>query len=247
MSKAELIEHVPPPAPATEAAAIISMIERAARDPNVDITKFERLFDMQEKAEKRRAQLAFNVAMKNAQAEMEPVARRARNTQTNSNYATHEDVAQAITPIYTKHGFSLSFGTADSPHANHYRITCEVAHEAGDVRERFADIPIDAAGIKGSVNKTATHAFGSTMSYGRRYLTLLIFNVATKDDKDGNRKPEDDTLITPEQADTLRKALEFAGADEGRFLAHIKLDKIEDILASKFDAALKLIQSKRKA
>ena len=33
----------------TETAALISMIERAARDPSVDITKMERLFEMAER------------------------------------------------------------------------------------------------------------------------------------------------------------------------------------------------------
>lgn len=239
-------QPTPPPAPVAQRQdgdAIISMIERAARDPNVDVDKMVRLFDMHKEAEARRAILSFNTSMKEAQKEMEPVARRARNTQTNSSYATFEDVAAVITPIYTKHGFSLSFGTADSPHPNHYRIICEISHEHGDVRTRFADIPIDIAGMKGNQNKTATHAFGSTMSYGRRYLTLLIFNVATRDDKDGNRPNESGELITPEQATTIRNALKFAGADERRFLARIKLEAVEDILASKFDKALDVIKS----
>ena len=61
------------PAVTSEAGALISMIERAARDPAVDIAKMERLFDMQERAEKRRAETAFNAAMAAAQAELEPV------------------------------------------------------------------------------------------------------------------------------------------------------------------------------
>ena len=36
----------------------------------------------------------------------------------------------------------------------------------------------------GTVNKTKIHASGSTLSYGRRYLLKLIFNLTTVDELD---------------------------------------------------------------
>ena len=48
MSSVAVIQNEPPQVPtvASEGASIIQMIERAARDPNVDIDKFERLMAM---------------------------------------------------------------------------------------------------------------------------------------------------------------------------------------------------------
>ena len=60
-------------------------------------------------------------------------------------------------------------------------------HEAGHTKRYHVDLPIDSTGIKGSVNKTGVHANGSTYSYARRYLTMMIFNVVlTNEDNDGN-------------------------------------------------------------
>ena len=51
-AKQEIVEHVEQaPVVQGESAALISVIERAARDPNVDVDKFERLMAMKERVE----------------------------------------------------------------------------------------------------------------------------------------------------------------------------------------------------
>lgn len=164
---------------------LIEIISRVASDPNCDIDKMERLLQMQERLVEREAEIAFNEAMQAAQLDMPQVLRDAKNDQTNSKYARLETIDKTIKPVIAKHGFSMSFGTEDSPNKDHYRVTCIVSHIGGFSRNYHADIPADNAGMKGTKNKTNTHAFGSSMSYGRRYLKLLIFDIATSDD-DGN-------------------------------------------------------------
>lgn len=191
-----VIEH--PDTVVPSSAAIIQVIERAALNPDIDVEKMERLLAMQERILTRNAEVAFNAAMRAAQEEMPKVLRNKRNDQTNSNYADLEKVNEVIVPVYTKHGFSLSFGTADTTIPAHIRITCVVSHVEGHSRPYFSDMPLDLAGIKGNQNKTPTHAHGSTMSYGRRYLTLLIFNITlTNEDNDGNRsgKKQQDIIV----------------------------------------------------
>lgn len=224
-----------------DATAILAMIERAARDPSVDIDKMERLVQMQERVLKRNAEQAFNESMKAAQEDMPRVVRDAANSSTNSKYARLETVAKAINPIVTRHGFSMSFGTAESPLPAHYRVTCLVSHIGGHSRDYFADVPSDMTGMKGTQNKTATHAFGSTMSYGRRYLTLLIFNVAlVNEDDDGNRASGGAT-IDDAQVQEISDLLTKTKSNLGLFLKTIKLDGLAQIRADKFDAAIKLI------
>ncbi len=169
----------------SDALAMVSVIERALANPNVDVEKLERMLVMQEKILDRQAQVSFARDMREVQSKMPAIVKNSNNEQTNSEYATLEAVCEGANPIITENGFSLSFGTADSPKEGHYRVTGEVTHIEGHSRSYFADVPIDATGIMGKVNKTNTHAFGSTMSYGRRYLTLMIFNIAVKDDDDG--------------------------------------------------------------
>jgi hypothetical protein len=176
------------------ASQILSVIERAASNKDIDVDKMERLLQMQERILAKEAESEFNEAMQTVQAEIPRILRDATNPSTNSKYTRLESLLKIVVPIYTKVGFSLSFGTADCPVANHYRITCTVSHKgrAGShTRPYQCDIPADTMGMKGSLNKTATHGFGSTMSYGRRYLTLLIFNIAlvNEDDDKTRQKP----------------------------------------------------------
>lgn len=239
------------PAPAevrTIDDGIMAVIARAASDPSVDVDKLERLLAMQERVLARSAEQAFNEAMASAQEEIRPVTKNKKNESTNSKYATLDALSDAIDPIIHRYGFSLSFGTADSPLENHYRITCEVSL-GGHSKHYRADVPVDMTGIKGNQNKTATHGFGSALSYGRRYLKLLIFDVATTDD-DGQRAGAGPT-ITEKQVGDLEALIQEVGADRKRFLAYLRQngcrcgDTLESIPAADYGNVVKALEAKR--
>lgn len=237
-------QHVPA-MPQTETGAVLSLIERAAKDPTIDMDKMERLMRMRNDMIERQQEQAFFEAMGRAQAELPQVLRDAENSHTRSRYARLETIAKAITPVITRHGFTLSFGTEDSPKAGHYRVTCTLGHASGYSRDYHADLPADVEGAKGNANKTAIQGFGSTVSYGRRYLTLLIFNVALtndEDDDDGNGGGHQ--AISEEQVDELMGLVARAGADLAKFCKYMKVESIAAIPASKFDAAVAALKAK---
>jgi len=232
------IRQTTAPAPTDETTALIQMLERAATNPAVDVDKMKTLLDMRERIISNNERKAFNAAMAKAQGEMPIVIRNAKNTQTNSKYATLEALADAIQPTITKHGFGLSYGEDDCQKEGHYRVVCDVSHVDGGEKRYHADIPIDGAGLKGNANKTATHAFGSTISYGRRYLKLMIFDVATKDDDDGNRAGRAAPRITDEQHASLIDKISTTGANEAKFLDFLKVETLADLPAAKFTEAM---------
>lgn len=172
--------------PINDSAALMGAVARAAADPSVDVEKMERLFAMHERMATRQAEQDYADAMTQAQRAMPTIGKDRHNTQTNSWYSTLDKINQQIAPIYTAHGFSLSFDTQDSTLTDHVRVVCRVLHKGGCTKEYHYDTPLDSAGIAGKVNKTPTHARGSAITYGRRYLTLMIFNLATGEDDDGN-------------------------------------------------------------
>lgn len=184
-TKNDVVESaVEPTQQIVSTSAMLQVIERAAANPEIDVEKMERLLAMQERIFTKNAEMQFNDSMKTVQAEVPRILRDAKGE--NSKYTRLETIIEAIAPVYTRHGFALSFGTDASPLEKHYRITCDVSHVGGHMKHYFADVPADLVGMKGTPNKTPTHAFGSTMSYGRRYLTLLIFNLAlVNEDDDG--------------------------------------------------------------
>lgn len=175
------------PAMAADSSALTQAIITAAHDPNVNIEKMERLLSMHERIADKDAEQRFVSAMVKAQGGIGRVAADAVNPQTRSRYATYAQLDRHLRPIYTAHGFSLSFNAGTDAPDGHVRVLCYVSHSAGHTRTYQCDIPSDGKGAKGNDVMTKTHAAGSAMSYGMRYLLKLIFNVAVgEDDDDGN-------------------------------------------------------------
>ncbi len=209
-------------------SSILAVISRAATDPNIDMDKMERLLDMQTKLFDRAAKEAFSRALAQTQAEIPIIRKDSSNTHTNSNYASFAAINAVIVPIYTKHGFSLSFGTVPSQIENHVQIFCNVAHSEGHTERYSYDLPYDGVGAKGNANKSPIHASASAVSYGQRYLTTMIFNVATSDD-DGliaSTITLQISGITSETLDEVMKGLDIAGKTQEDGLKYI--NKVSD-------------------
>lgn len=242
-----VVERTPdqPPMPAvTEVTALIQAIERAAVNPAVDVDKMERLFALQERMLARNAEAQFNAALTAAQSEMGRISADATNPQTHSKYATYGKLDSVLRPIYTKHGFSLSFdeGTATKP--DHVMVICYVAHTSGHSRRYQKEMPADGKGAKGGDVMTKTHASGAAMSYGMRYLLKGIFNVAIgEEDNDGNG-PDRYQYITEKQVDEIKAKIKKVGANEVQFMKFLKVEKLADLPAKKFAAAVQALEDK---
>lgn len=226
---------------AEQPTALIAVIERAARDPNIDIDKMERLLAMQEKIFARQAEAEFNAAMSACQAEMPVIKATFSNEQTGSLYAALEEIDRIARPIYTRHGFALSFGTADCPLEGFYRQTCKLSHRSGHSEPRQADLPTDMVGIKGNPNKTGIQGFGSAMTYGQRYMTKLAFNIVIGDDNDGNGP-----TLGPGQLETIRKRLKKIGTNEGQFCEYWHIQALEKMPAFNFPVIMDMLERKAK-
>lgn len=164
------------------------MFERLASNPDASVEKIERLMALWERSEAKKAESQFNGAMSQAQKQMRPVAADASNPQTRSKYASYAALDLALRPIYTDHGFGLSFDTGEAVAPDQVRVLCYVTHGGGHGRTYHLDMPADGKGAKGGDVMTKTHAVGSAVSYGMRYLLKMVFNVAVgEDDDDGNR------------------------------------------------------------
>lgn len=232
---------VAPEAPQT---GMLAMMERLALNPELPVEKLEKLLDMQIKIMGIEAEKEFAAAMARVQAALPKVARDRKNDQTNSRYSTIEAIAAAIKPIYTAEGFSMSFSEADSPKADHVRVIGVLRHRQGHKTEHYRDVAIDATGIAGKVNKTQTHAEASSITYGRRYVTCLAFDVATGDDTDGNKTTD---KITEEQVGRLRAMMAEFKVEEPKFLQALQIAKLEDLPATSFTAAQVALKARAKA
>lgn len=241
MANQEVLTLEAPPAD-----AVLAIIAQASRDPQVDVSKLQILLEMRERVMAKEAEGAFYRAMKSAQAEMVPIVRNAINAQTQSRYATLEQVDIAIRPIYTRHGFAL---TSDSPLSEGHGVTVSTTamHEAGHARTYRLNGSLDTTGPQGKANKTEMHGLGSSISYLRRYLKLMIFDlVLTNEDNDGNGREK---LLDEQQANSILDMLNACDIKPNTpsmksFLGLADATRLATIRAVSYDRLMQALQSK---
>ena len=210
----------------------LTVIERLSRMDNIPVEKIQQLFEMKQKDDDRTAGQEFNAAFARAQSKIELVVAAQHNEQTKSNYADLKAILIKSQPIYTEEGFSLMFYEGDSPKESQKRVCVDIMHSAGHTEKRHGDFTIQTTGIAGKAMMTQIHGEGSAFSYGRRYLTCMIWNIPTGDDDDGNSAGgKVDEFITEEQAKALNKEL-AKFPDEGKaFLEFIGAETVDTISA----------------
>lgn len=223
-------------AEAAKSPDLLSVIAAAARDPQVDVAKMQQLLDMRERVMKFEAEREFNAAMRACQEQITAVVRDAKNTHTGSMYARLETVDRTIRPIYTSHGFSLSFNSGAGRKGNGVLVTCAARHITGHTQSYELEGDLDLSGAKGVANKTSIQGLGSTVSYLRRYLTMMIFNVTTIDREDDDHMTH--SAVSAQQASNITdmlNAAEITGDRLKRFLEFAQAESVETIAAFRYE------------
>lgn len=226
---------------------LLAIIERVACDPAADIAKMRELLELRVSLQAAEAKRQFGIAMSAAQEEMEPVRSDCHNKQTHSNYASYPALDRALRPIYTKHGFALTFDTVPGAPDGEVHIICDATHNAGHERRYHLEMSADGKGAKGGDVMTRTHATGAALTYGQRYLLKMIFNIAVENDDDGNKaakpkepvKPNEPSgFINDQQTQTVLDLIARVGADTRRFCEFLKIDGVALLPASQYQRAI---------
>lgn len=171
--------ETPPPA----TGDLMVVIAQIAQNPNVDITRLERLIDLKRTTDADRARAEFYAAFAEMQGEIPEVSEKGEITvegKVRSRYARNEDIQRVVKPILKKHGFALSFRNEWLADGKMLKVVGILAHKGGHTEQ---DEFIAAADTSGS--KNAIQALGSTRHYGQRYTTISLLNIATSGDDDG--------------------------------------------------------------
>lgn len=239
------------PSPASEASAMLAMIERAARDPSIDVTRFEALMAMQERAVAAAAKRAYVAAFAKMQPGLPTIERngaikifkkeKPTEIMQSTPYALWEDINDAIKPAMAEHGFSLSFRTGVAPDGK-LTVTGILSHSEGHEESTTMVLMHDSTGSKNSVQ-----AIGSSLSYGKRYTGMLLLNITSraKPDRDDDGKAAGMAdLITDEQNESLVKRMEAVSVRPEVLLGYFKIASLGDLPARQYAHAMAKLDAK---
>ncbi len=246
-------------APVSETAAFLSMIERAAMNPDVDVDKMMKLMDMRDKFMDRQAKVEFDAALAVLQPQLPQVDRNGRivilskadrdagrldaKPQQSTPYALWEDINTAIGPHLAEHGFALRFGTGTSPDGK-ITVTATLSHKGGHREETTITLQHDSSGSKNPVQ-----AIGSSIAYGKRYTAGLLLNITSRapgETDDDGQKAGSPTLIESDQAAKLLDLIKRIDKPNAAktFLDYFKIESVFDLPAKDFDRAVKALEAK---
>lgn len=167
---------------------LLALVERIISDPNADVTKLEKLLDVNERILDRNAKAAFDEAFSRMWPELPEITERGAIKNSGgvvqSRYAKYEDIQTAIRPVLKAFGFSLRHRTEFPEDRQGIIRVVGILSGYGHSEESTFEAPLDKSQYRSDVQSQ-----GSTISYGKRYTTCDLLNIITRgQDNDGQEK-----------------------------------------------------------
>jgi hypothetical protein len=240
--------HAPAGAFEQPSDPILLMIANAARDPDVDIEKFERLMALRERVSLADARRAFYAALAKAKGEFGPILKKRlvdyEHTQgdgrTTYRYEELADIGAVVDPILSKHGLSYRHKTTQE--GAKIKVTCILSHEDGYSEENSLEGVEDKSG-----RKNPNQAIASTVTYLQRYTLKEAVGVgAARDDDGAGGGPPEDPAIEADDVAYIEQLVRDTSSNPVVFLETIGAPSIPEMRVSQYKRAIALLNEKKR-
>ncbi len=228
-----------------EPRTLIGAIVQLARDPTVDVAKLSALVEMQERMERRQAEVDFNQALARLAGKMPRVKKNGRvelgQGKGSYPFAKWEDIDRIIRPLMDEEGFTLSFTSQlRTGEGGGLVVTGTLLHREGHSMAASMPLPLDSGPGRNNLQ-----AGGSTLSYGKRYCAEMLLNIVREgDDDDGVRGGME--LISDQECAELSRGVTKSGLNLNAFLSLFGVAAIPDIQKKDLATARNAINLKLK-
>lgn len=210
---------------------------------NVDV--LEKLMNLYERDQARRAEMAFNAAFVALQAEMpkvkavKPVPDRDGNIK--YFFAPYEEIDAQVRPFLQKHGFSTSFSQSYTD--GRVSQTCILRHAAGHKQENTFSVRIG----KGPPGSSEAQGDGAASTYAKRHAFCNALDIVIDNDTDGKSEIADiGEAISRDQVQYLKELIDETKSDVPKLLALAGADSLEKIGTGQYRVVVNLLLSKRR-
>lgn len=191
--------------PSTTQQPSIENVLMVAVERGVDADTMEKLVTLQLRVMEKNAEMAFNRAFQDFQAECPPVSKnRTAKIPAKSGggswgyeFADLNHIAAVVKPHLKRHGFSFTFDT-DGQGA----FRCHLHHVEGHSRTATVTLPAYRAA---QINDLQSE--GVRNSYGRRYALLSVLGITTGDEDADGAMPQQEPPRKPQRAPVSKDEL----------------------------------------
>ena len=235
------ISRIDPATPAAQPGSMLAVIVAAATNPAVDVAKLKELMAMQERLEERQATRTFNQALARVTREMPRVAKNGTielGGKGSIPFAKWEDMDEMIRPRMEAEGFTLSFDSSIRDGGGAV-ISGTLLHEDGHSRTVSIPLPRDSGPGRNNLQ-----ALGSTLSYGKRYCTEMLFNIV-REGADDDGRSGGARYITEDQALAIETLITETKSNRVDFMRHFEINSILEMRVEQHTAALNMLNTKK--
>jgi hypothetical protein len=253
LKQAELVETVPVSAP--ERAALVARMDDAGQVNDLFRLAFEKggatpealaqLVALKERIDRRNAELEFAQAMVAFQQTCPAIPRTSTAkiaTRSGVGYeykfADFEQIVETVRPHLQRHGLSFTFDSKTD--GKMLTCTATLRHINGHSVDSSFTLPTETASAM-----SAQQAVGAALTFAKRQCIVSVLGLSLTDPSpDGDR---DLSTLSDEQAATIKSMLDEVPAYRAKFLTWQGVEKVEDIPARRYNAAVAALNAKRRA
>ena len=216
---------------------MISVIEKVAFSPDADVSKLEKMLEMQERYEAKEARKSFFKSLSKFQMDMPPVVKAKQGH--NYQYAPLCDITAIANPVLNANGLAYRFEQVQT--SDDLTVTCIVSNFEGHEEKTSMSAPLDKSG-----SKNVVQAAGSTFQYLMRYTFIGALGITTADqDSDARVLSQTGDFITDEQLTELEALLAETSSNRDKFLGVFGIKQLSDLPQTHYPRAKSAIISKR--
>jgi hypothetical protein len=237
-------EH--PAAVAIPATSSITHLLQTAVEKGTPVEALEKLVALHERMEAREAAQAFANAMAAFQSACPSIKKSStadivtrKGGRYSYTYAELDEIARTVNPILAKHGLSYSWDS--TVEAGMLNCVCTIRHIKGHFTTSRLSLPVASESAMSEQQK-----YGAALTFAQRR-TLSSGLGLTTTDEDADAADFDRTPINAMQLIQLEDMIEDSGADKGRFLKFIGVDKLGELPAVHFEQAMNALRQKKGA
>lgn len=174
-----------------------------------DVGTLERLADLAERFDKKKAKSEFDTAMAAFQADCPVILKTVNGAQKAYRYAPLDHIVTQVKELLKQHGFSFTLSSVCGKDT--VKAIIFVKHRGGHFESSEFEVPVDTK----NPMMTAPQRFGGALTFAKRYALCNAFGILTADEDNDAQGPKTKrglADINAERAAAKRETTETAAA-----------------------------------